>query len=722
MYKRQQWHHIVGSYDGTTLRLFVNGKECAKSAEQSGAIAYPDRGWFEFGAYHDKDEYFRMRGALHEVRLYDASLTSSEIQARYNESKSRIPAMTETAKIASGPWLRFNGPETATVRWNTAAPQPTRLEFGIDDFSEKVADAELRTEHTAVLTGLSRNSVYQYRIGVQKGNMVLFTSPFECDNFFNYSPPNTPKSSNARTNETARAKSLAKQIRQQTPAKRGMCLIIGNADIEVLTQLCLNSQLRFVVATTDSVHTAQLRSELIKRGIYGSRVAVHQVSQLSKLPFVGNWANLVVATDSIDENVRKEMLRQARPISGAAVVMQSDGEWTRYDRPALTESGNWSHLYGRPDNSAFAGEHLGGAKSADDLQVQWVGRPGPRYQADRSGRKPSPLSTNGRLFLQGLHRIIAVDAFNGTVLWSLEIPKLERFNMPRDCSNWCANDDFLFIAVKQECWKIDANTGDVVHRSTANDAPSDFPMEWGYLATQGRRLFGSSVRVGSSWTDFWGAADAGWYDARAGSVTFPICSDRLFCRDTASSDLTWEYRRGVVLNSTITVSDDTMYFVESRNAEVLAGKDRRIGNPKLWNDLHLVAIDAATGSPKWEQKLAPMKSQVVCYLAHAADQLTLVASADKAYRVSSFSDKDGSERWTQTTKWPGGKGDHGKAMMRPAIVGDRIFLRPDVLSVRDGSLLPEKMPDGHGCGTYACSADAIFYRASTVTMLSLIHI
>ncbi len=708
-----QWYHIAGSYDGTTLQLFVNGKLCANSGEQSGKISYPDRAWFEIGAYHDKDEYFRMRGAIHEVQLYNTALPSTDIVAHYETSRSRIPAKTVEAKIASGPWLQFDDPQTATVRWTTADAQPTRLDYGTDGFSESVSTPALTTEHSAALTGLNRHGIYQYRIGVSQDNALQFTQPFECDNFFNYSPPltNEPPDTIAPA-----ARNLAKRILAQTSAQRSMCLIIGPVDADTLTQLCSDSELRFVVADTDSARISKLRQTLLKHGVYGSRATVHQVAQLSKLPFVGNWANLVVATEDVDEDSIKELRRHVRPNGGVAVVMQAESKSQRYVRPALAEAGDWSHLYGHPDNAAFAGEHLGGAKSADDLQVQWVGRPGPRYQADRSGRKPSPLSTNGRLFLQGLHRIVALDAFNGTVLWSLEIPELERFNMPRDCSNWCANDDVLFVAVKHECWKIDAASGDVVSRTVATDAPSEFPMEWGYVATDGDRLFGSSVRAGASWTDFWGDADAGWYDARAGSVTFPVCSDRLFCRDTATAELTWEYKRGVILNSTITVSGDTMYFVESRNETIMASEERRIGDKELWQNLHLVAIDAATGSPKWEKQLQPMSRQVVFYLAQAAEQLTLVSSADEAYRVSSFNDKDGSERWTQTTKWPGGKGDHGKAMMRPAIVGDRIFLRPDVLSLKDGSVLPEKMPDGHGCGTYSCTANAIIYRAQTVTM------
>ena len=56
------------------------------------------------------------------------------------------------------------------------------------------------------------------------------------------------------------------------------------------------------------------------------------------------------------------------------------------------------------------------------LQVQWLGRPGADFGADRNPRMPAPLSVSGRLFHQGLDRMVALDAFNGAVLWSLEVP------------------------------------------------------------------------------------------------------------------------------------------------------------------------------------------------------------------------------------------------------------------------------------------------------------
>ena len=726
-FQLESWNHVCSTYDGATLKLFVNGKLSAQSAAPSGNIDYPDRAWFEIGAYHDKDEYFRLRGAIHEVRLYDASLTAAEIKTYFESSADRFPPKPVETSLPSGPWLTFVDPQSAVVRWTTATPQPTRLEWGTKDFNHIISSSEPTTEHTATLTGLERPREYKYRIRVNNDDSETYTETFECDTFFNYTPQSALKNSSA--NRQRSSDSIA-EIAPSNTHRRGMCLIVGGIDAETILHYCSDNQKRFVVVDTDLNAVESLRQALRRKGVYGHQVTVHAVDDYAKLPFVGNWANVVMATSTTAKSLA-EIQRMVRPDGGTAFFVdpkldsmpeQFENRSTprhqiyRFVRKPLSNSGDWSHLYGAPNNSAFAGETLGGAKSTDDLAVQWVGRPGPRYQADRSGRKPSPLSTGGRLFLQGLNRIVAVDSFNGTVIWSIEIPNLERFNMPRDCSNWCASRSHLFVAVKNECWKIDAQTGTVVERLPAQNSADGPAMDWGFLATQGKQLFGSAVREGTSWTDYWGGGDAGWYDARSGSVTHPICSDRIFSRNTETGELDWEYQRGVVLNATITVSDDTMYFVESRDKDILSASERRIGDSRLWKDLHLVAIDAETGSPKWEKQLSPMSHQVVFYLAHAADQLTLVSSANAEYQITAFSDDGGKQRWTQTTKWPGGKGDHGKAMSRPAIVGNRIFLRPYVLSAKDGSVLPETMPDGHGCGTYACTADALFFRAKTVTM------
>lgn len=718
----RQWQHVVGTYDGKTMTLFVDGKPVATSDQQSGPILYPDHAWFEIGAYHDKDEFFRMRGALHEVQLYNRCLTSTEVSQHYEASRARFPEKADEVKPASGPWLQFVDRETAIVRWTTHQPQPTSLRYGpSEDLRWTVTDASPKTEHEVRLENLGRRRIYQYQMTLQQQPTSL--SPvYECDTFFNYTTASTAD----RADRVTAAPDDAQQLLNLLPHRAGIGLVLGDIDMAVLRSLANGGSLRWMVLRDDAAKVRQMRETLLSEGIYGSRVTVHAIEDLAELPVVTGWANLVVGYRPENGAQVDAWTRMAQPDGGVIVLVEPGADvdtsrfdevaqrprWYRRIRPPFPGTGDWSHLYGRPDNSAFAGEQLGGAKSADDLEVHWVGRPGPRYQADRSGRKPSPLATGGRLFLQGLHRIIALDSYNGTILWSLEIPDLERFNMPRDCSNWCANRDHLFIAVRHECWKIHAATGKVVDRWMGQPSGQ---MDWGFLATQGRHLFGSEVKPGSSWTSFWGGGDAGWYDARSGAVTYPICSDTLFCKEVETGHTVWQRKQGVVLNSTITLNDSTLFFVESRDPEIIAAESRRIGDPRLWKNLYLVAVDSATGYQRWEQKLAPTSPQVIYYLAHGGDQLTLVSSSNAEYQIESRSATDGRKRWSQTAAWPGGKGDHGKAMSRPAIVGDKLFVRPAVFSIQDGTKLPATMPGG-GCGTYACTTHALFFRASTVTM------
>ena len=414
---------------------------------------------------------------------------------------------------------------------------------------------------------------------------------------------------------------------------------------------------------------------MLTSGTYGSRISIHHVDSYEKLPFVGRFANLIVSENLITSGDptgdSKELLRVLRPDGGVVclgqpggrdtnlnadqlrewltetgleiqVAKSSDGTWLTAVRPASGGRGDWSHLYGHADNSAFGGESLGGASTTDEMAVQWIGRPGPRAQPDRNGRKPSPLSTNGRLFVQGLRRVIAVDAFNGTILWGLEIPALERFNMPRDCSNWCADEMNVFFAAKDKCWQIDAATGEIVAFHPVTEANrDDWSYDWGFIAQAGDLLVGSAEKAGTAFTSFWGDAGAGWYDALEGPVTFKVCSDSLFVRKKTDGNVAWTYENGVIINSTITVTDDKLYFVESRNNKVKQSQARRVGLPELWQQQFLVALELKSGESVWEKPLETVPGTVAFYLAAGDDSLVINASTDKKYEVSAYAVDDG---------------------------------------------------------------------------------
>ena len=65
------WSHLAATYDGATLRLFVNGAQAASQAF-TGSIA-TSTGVLRIGGNGVWGEYFQ--GRIDEVRIYNRALT-----------------------------------------------------------------------------------------------------------------------------------------------------------------------------------------------------------------------------------------------------------------------------------------------------------------------------------------------------------------------------------------------------------------------------------------------------------------------------------------------------------------------------------------------------------------------------------------------------------------------------------------------------------------------
>ncbi len=755
----KSWCHVAGTYDGSEMVLYVNGEAVARSKQQSGEIHYPPLAFYEIGSYHDKDEHHRLRGAVHEVAVYDDVLTPQEIAERHARKAGGFPKPRVDLALTSGPWLRFVGSNSAVVKWVTAEPTTTSLtrtpKSGRSSKPVLHEDDRPKTQHQVTLRNLKRNRIYSYEIQSVVDGKSGVTREFECDTFFDYTLP-VGNRSQPLVKVASETSKKANTVLKRSGIDRGIGLVVGIEDGQLVRTLCQNSGLRIIAVDDDASRVKEVRESL--SDLYGVRASVHHVDDLGSLPFVGHFANLVTTERSLSDSLPttfENVVKLLRPDGGVAVfgessvdgktalssekraelsdelftttakklpesvestfVDDSDGVWITIRTNPWQGTGEWSHLYGSTDNSAFAGESLSGVRSREDLHVQWVGRPGPRYQADRSGRKPSPLAVGGRLFLQGLERIVALDSYNGSVLWSVEIPRFTRFNVPRDSGNWCADRDHVFAVVRDEVWQLNAATGERIASHKVEPIGGELSeSEWGFVARSGGQLIGSSVKAGTSWAEYWGKE--GWHDARTGPSTFQIGSDKLFARNVEDGSAAWTWSKGVILNSSITIADGRVYFVECRHPDVVSSEQRRLGSSEAWQQQFLVSLDASTGSKLWERPLDTVDGNVAFYMAHSKDRLVIVSSSDKTFHVSTYASDGGESLWEQKVGWKEGKGDHGKAMSRPAIVGDKLFVRPQVLSLNDGKVLPLTMPTGHGCGTYACTTNALFLRSESVTV------
>ena len=73
-YSTGLWYHVVGTYDGKTQRIYVDGQPKATSSTQSGPILYPPKLPLSLGAYRDDNENYPLEGQVAYTTLWNLSL------------------------------------------------------------------------------------------------------------------------------------------------------------------------------------------------------------------------------------------------------------------------------------------------------------------------------------------------------------------------------------------------------------------------------------------------------------------------------------------------------------------------------------------------------------------------------------------------------------------------------------------------------------------------
>ncbi len=87
--KANEWTHVVGTYDGKTVRIYLNGK---MSAEKNAGDKIPaNNATFVIGGTQESRDWYT--GMIDEVKLYNRGLTEAEIRkALEGPPKSVTPA------------------------------------------------------------------------------------------------------------------------------------------------------------------------------------------------------------------------------------------------------------------------------------------------------------------------------------------------------------------------------------------------------------------------------------------------------------------------------------------------------------------------------------------------------------------------------------------------------------------------------------------------------
>ena len=206
--------------------------------------------------------------------------------------------------------------------------------------------------------------------------------------------------------------------------KGGLIVHLGCGDGKLTAALRAGDSYVVHGLERDAENVAASRRHVESLGMYGP-VSIDQWSG-EGLPYIDNLVNLVVAED-LGAVSDTEIMRVLAP-NGVACV-KSEGRWTKVVKPRPGEIDEWTHYLHDPSNNAVAHDSVIEPVS----RYQWLA--GPRYarQHDHMSSVSAVVSANGRVFyifddaprasilIPPKWRLIARDAFNGTLLWTRTI-------------------------------------------------------------------------------------------------------------------------------------------------------------------------------------------------------------------------------------------------------------------------------------------------------------
>lgn len=227
---------------------------------------------------------------------------------------------------------------------------------------------------------------------------------------------------------TVRAANLAEtqQALKASGVQGGFVVQLGVSDAASLEALKPNDSYQVQGLEADATKVRQVREQLLKSTIYGP-VAIEHFGGGSELPYIDNLVNLLVA-ESLGEIPLTEVMRVLVP-HGVLMTKDASGAWKKTIKPRTDAIDEWSHYLHDPSGNAVAHD----TQVGPPRHLQWVGSPRYSRHHDRMASMSALVSTNGRMFyimdegsrisiqLPPKWKLIARDAFNGTVLWKRDI-------------------------------------------------------------------------------------------------------------------------------------------------------------------------------------------------------------------------------------------------------------------------------------------------------------
>ena len=265
----------------------------------------------------------------------------------------------------------------------------------------------------------------------------------------------------------------ARKILDASGVKGGLVVHIGCGDGQLTANLARADSYIVQGLGTQRAQVEKAQQNIRKKGIYGKVSAT--LFNGRSLPYADDLVNLVVASD-LGSLSMAEVMRVLCP-NGVAYIKKG-GKWEKTVKPRPADIDEWTHYLYDSKNNAVSHD----AKVGPPNRLQWVGAPQWTRNHDHMSSISAAVSSGGRVFyivdegpvssvqLPPDWKLVARDAFNGTLLWERAIPEWQTAIWPAKSGpaqlprRLVAIDDKVYVTLglKSPVSVLDAATGETL--------------------------------------------------------------------------------------------------------------------------------------------------------------------------------------------------------------------------------------------------------------------
>jgi len=334
---------------------------------------------------------------------------------------------------------------------------------------------------------------------------------------------NYPEPKNTLPAASGSFASTGKRIIELQQDKAGYCLVLGINSEAWINELLAKSEMQIIVIEKDQNKLREFRKKMNSAGVYGNRVTAFKCSLKNLPPY---FASLVVS-EKMPANIKgscEGIYRILRPYGGAVYFQGNSAKQNEFEKTvtgmklpgavtkiwndglmrlertgSLPGSASWTHQYADAGNSVISKDKL----VKLPLGILWFGGASNEKILPRHGHGPNPEISGGRVIIEGMDMLRALDVYTGRMLWEADIKGLGKFydntshhpGANQIGSNYVSMPDGIYAITPKKCQMLDPTTGKKI-KTFSVQSDNSGKQNWGYIAVDDKYLVAATSPLG----------------------------------------------------------------------------------------------------------------------------------------------------------------------------------------------------------------------------------